>query len=343
MIHQQDYENVKIFAGNSHPELAKKVCTYLGLPLGELYIDYFSNTETRIKLEESVRGKDIYFIQTGCAGKDSNGNQLHVNDHVVETLLFMDTCKRSGCNSITLLMPCYPYARQDKKDSPRASISSSLLARLYEECGLTRIVCVELHAACIQGFFDVCADNLYTTDTIVEKLIQDILIGEDFGDNYKDNVVVISPDEGGFKRAQIVANKLDVPFLAMSKRRDYSQKNKVEESILLGDQSQLQNKTAIVVDDMLDTGGTVIKTVDVLKQFGARDVIVAVTHGILSGPAIDRINGSASLRSVLISDSLPTTEHQQRSNKIHVFSISELLSKVIQRLIKGKSISEIFK
>lgn len=335
-----NYSNVRIFAGNSHPALAKMICDHLDIPLGNLNISYFANTETRINLNESVRGKDIFFIQTGAGPNQNNGDDidLHVNDYVVETMLFMDTCRRSGCSSITLIMPCYAYARQDKKDSARASISSSCLARLYESCGLTRIVCVELHAACIQGFFQVCADNLYTTDLIVKKMTNDIL-----GDNYKQNVVVISPDEGGFKRAQIVANKLNVPFLAMSKRRDYSQENKVEESILLGDQSQLQGKTAIVIDDMLDTGGTVIKTVEVLVKFGARDVIVGVTHGLLSDPAITRINQCEHLTAVIISDSLPTYNHLLASDKIKVFSIAKLISKVINRLVNGLSLSEIFK
>lgn len=328
-------KNIRIFCGNSHPGLAKKVCQHLQIPLGNLEIDYFSNTETRINLKESVRDKDIFFIQTG-----SNNPNRHINDYIVETMLFMDTCRRSGCKSITLLMPCYPYARQDKKDSPRASISASLLARLFEECGLTRIVCVELHAACIQGFFKVCADNLYTIDLIVEKLVNDIFI--EYDGDYKDQIVVVSPDEGGFKRARIVSDKLDVPFLAMSKRRDYSQKNKVEESVLLGDQTLIKGKTAIVVDDMLDTGGTVVKTVNLLEKYGAKDVIVAVTHGILSGPAIDRINNTKALKYVVISDSLPTSKHQQKSNKIREFSISKLLAQVIKRLVKGQSISVIF-
>lgn len=332
-----DYSNVKIFSGNSHPKLAQEICKHLDIPLGNLKITYFSNTESRIILDESIRGKDIFFIQTGSGSMQPNN--LHVNDHIVETLLFMDTCRRSGCNSFTLVMPCYTYARQDKKDSARASISASCLARIYESCGLTRIVCVELHAACIQGFFQVCADNLYTTDLMVEKLRCDVLDKE----NYKNECVVISPDEGGFKRAQVVASKLDVPFLAMSKKRDYSKENKVEESILLGDQSQLQNKTAIVVDDMIDTAGTVLKTAEVLRKFGAKDVVVSVTHGILSGPAIDRINNCEDLKCLVISDSLPTEHLVQQTSKIQVFTISKLISRVIDRLITGQSVSEIFK
>ena len=297
---------VRIFAGNSNPRLAKDICKNLGIPLSDCELTYFANTEVRLRLNESVRDKNIFLIQTG-----SSENGRSVNDHIIETLALMDTCRRSGCKSITLIIPNFPYARQDKKDSPRGAITSRLIANLLEAAGLTRIVCVELHAACIQGFFNVCCDNLYTTDLIKEYFDTNI-----FGNDYKEKFVVISPDEGAMKKTRIFANKVGLPFLTMSKERDYEVANTVSKTILLGNPKLLKDKTAIIIDDMLDTGGTILKAVDVLKQYGAKDVIVAVTHGLLSGPALDRINGCDDLKSVIVSDSISQDTKQSKCLKL---------------------------
>lgn len=327
-----------VFSGNSHRELAIKICERLGTQLGKCDIRYFGNTEARPIIDESVRNKDIYIVQTGSSdyseeSKTKLGVNRNVNDHIQETILLMDACKRSGCGNITLIVPCYPYARQDKKDKPRACISAKVVAKQFETFGLYRIVCVELHNSCIQGYFDVSCDNLYTSDLMVEQLVSQYPV---------DDIVIISPDEGGVKRASIVASKLKRPLLTIRKDRDYNTENKVNSSMLLGDSAEIKGKTAVIVDDMLDTGGTVIKTVNLLREEGAQRVAVIVTHGILSGPAIDRINNEPFLDLVIVSDSLPQNDNIKNCNKLIVFSIDKLLAEVIDRLVKGKSISEIF-
>ena len=257
----------------------------------------------------------------------------NVNDHIQETLLMMDACQRSGCGKITLIIPCYPYARQDKKDKPRACISAKVVAKQFELFKPDRIVSVELHNSCIQGYFDVSVDHLYTSNTIVEELQQSYNVND---------LVIISPDEGGVKRASIVAAKLDRPILTIRKNRDYNTENKVVESTLLGDSDKIKGKIAVIVDDMLDTGGTVIKTVNLLKDEGASSVVVVVTHGILSGPAIDRINKEPSLERVFVSNTLPQTENLKNCDKLKVYEIDSMIAEVIKRLMVGKSISEMF-
>ena len=297
-----------VFGGNSHPELTKGICEHLGIKSGKCDIKYFGNTESRPLVDESVRNKDVYIIQTGSFDRSKEsiqkyGTYRNVNDHIQETILLMDACKRSGCGNITLIIPCYPYARQDKKDKPRACISAKVIAKQFETFGLHRIVCVELHNSCIQGYFDVCCDNLYTSNFMVELLKSNYNVSE---------LVIISPDEGGVKRASIVASKLNRPFLTLRKDRDYNTENKVKGSMLLGDASEIKGKTAVIVDDMLDTGGTAIKTVKLLRKEGAKDVIVIVTHGILSGPALDRINNEESLKSVIVINSITQSKNKKK-------------------------------
>lgn len=329
-----------VFSGNSHPDLAKGICDSLGIELGKCDIRYFSNTETRPLVGESVRGKDVYIIQSGSSdysdeSLDKFGIYRNVNDHIQETILLMDSCKRSGCEKIRLIIPCFPYARQDKKDKPRACISARVVARQFEIFGgeHLRVVCVELHNSCIQGYFDVCCDNLYTSDIMVKILKKHYNSSE---------LVIISPDEGGFKRASIIASKLVCPILTIRKNRNYSTENEINKSVLLGDGSILKGKTAVIVDDMLDTGGTVIKAVNNLKIEGAKAVIVIVTHGILSGKAIDRINKEPMLKSVFVSNSLPQKHNIKKCDKLVVFKIDKMLGDVIRRLVEGESISQMF-
>lgn len=216
-------------------------------------------------------------------------------------------------------MPCYAYARQDKKDKPRAAISAKMVAKQFELFKkFERITCVELHNSCIQGYFDVCCDNLYTSGIMVDVL----------KDNFDVNdLIIISPDEGGAKRAGIVADKLKRPLLTMRKKRDYSTENKIEETKVMGDPDEIQllkGRTAVIVDDMLDTGGTVVETVKVLRREGAQEVAVIVTHGILSGPAIDRINSEPFLTNVFVSNSLPQEKNTIRCSKLKVYTLGKL-------------------
>lgn len=341
--------DIVFISGNSNKPLAQKIADSLFIELSKSQVTYFSNTESRPIIAESVRGKHVFILQTGAHNATSNdGRNLSVNDVIIDTLLIADAVTRSGCKTITLLCPCYPYARQDKKDKARAAISAKCIADLFWAKGIKRIVSTELHNPCIQGFFPKSVDNLYTMDLIVNWLRSN-----EFGGTspsaFRQKYVVVSPDEGGFKRASVFSDKLGLPFLAMSKQRDYSKENTVSKNILLGDATILNEKTAIILDDMLDTAGTAVNTIDILIQNGAKDVIVCVTHGVLSGPAKERIDKCEYLKYVLMSDSINHNDLGVSSNsgpsgpnKYKMFSLADLYAQVMLRLIEGRSISEIF-
>lgn len=346
--HQQQQSSYLVFGGTSHPELTQGICEKLGVTVGKCEFRYFANSEQKPIIDETVRGKDIFIVQTGSCdpsyvqyNKDGSSTTMSksVGDHVTETLLLMDACTRSGCKSISLIIPCYPYARQDKKDKPRAPISAKLVAKQFEIFKkFERITCVELHNPCIQGYFDVSCDNLYTSELMVSTL-------KTIYEESLRNMVIISPDEGGAKRAGVVADKLRLPLLTMRKKRDYSTENKIEETKVMGEPDELlllKNRVAIIVDDMLDTGGTIIESVNVLRKAGAKSVIVIVTHGILSGKAIERINNEPYLERVIVSNSLPQTKHRKECPKLYVYKLDDLLSNVIERLVNGRSVSELF-
>lgn len=325
-----------IINGKSHPELALLISKKSNIPLINYESKDFANTEVQININESIRGKDIYIVQTGS----SNIIKFHksVNDHIIELCLLIDTCKRADAKSITLIVPCYPYARQDKKDGPRGCISASVIAKMLETMGINRIISVDLHCAQIQGFFRKPCDNLYCIKYLSEHLKTNYFNFDD----YKNKFVIISPDEGAFKRAQDYALIFNLPHMILSKERDYSTVNKVNKVVLIGHKKYLEGRTAIIVDDMCDTAGTVIKSTELLIEKGAKDVIVAVTHGILSNPAIDRINNCKHIKSFICSDSIPQGENMKRCKKLDVFTISDLLADVVKRLRDGKSVSEVF-
>lgn len=333
------FQTVRIISGTSNRELAEKIAAELNIPLTKCDITTFSNSETRIQLRESVRGQHVYIVQTGGFNEKKS-----INDYLMETMLIMDSVRGAGAKDITLLCPCYPYARQDKKDSPRAPISSRVVANMLEGAGMNRLVCVDLHAASIQGLFYGPCDNLYCINPIQDYLNQNVFIDEngDLDQNYTKRFVAISPDEGAVKRVRIYSNRMSLKFMVMSKDRDYKQENVVEETVLLGNPKWLKDRTAIIFDDMIDTGGTMIKSVDYLVEKGAKDAIVVVSHGILSGPALDRINSCESIRMVLVSDSLPQTENMKKCPKIRLFTVSGMYADVVRRLATGKSISELF-
>jgi ribose-phosphate pyrophosphokinase len=341
-----------IFAGSSNKSLALDICNELGIQLGDCNIEYFANTEARPVIANSVRGKHVFIVQSGNSVKRDNSPDLSINDILMEMLLMVDACKRSGSRNVTLLMPTYPYSRQDKKDSPRAAISARLVANMIMSTdAVKRIVCTELHNPCIQGFFNISVDNLYTIDLIVEFLRNSIFPQEvrDFisahpsdSYDYPKQFVVVAPDEGGFKRASIFADKLELPFLGMSKNRDVVKKNTVKNITILGDPNLLRERTVLILDDMIDTCGTCLKTVDALSNHGIKDVILCATHGVLSDPAIDRINRCDLIKYVIVSDSLDQSKNSVLCDKIRTFTISKMYAEVVRRLIEGRSISEIF-
>ena len=327
--------NTFIIPTSSHIELAKQISEQSSTPLLDVSISHFANTEIRTSIKESVRGKHIYILSS------PNYDGVHsINDHIIETYLLIKTCKRSDASSITLLCPCYPYARQDKKDDSRVCISAKDIADLFVLGGINRIVCFDLHSHQIQGFFNIPCDNFYCINLIHDYLIQNYNIN---CNEYNDKFVIVAPDEGALKRVQQYANRFRMRFMVVSKERDYNKINTVEKAVVIGDKKYLQDRTAIIIDDMADTCGTVIKVGNVLIEKGAKDIVVIVTHGILSDPAIDRINNTDYIKEFIVSDSLPQKQNIARCPKLKVFSIANLMSEAINRLNSGGSLSEIFK
>lgn len=330
-----------IIAGSSHPVLAEAVAKKLRLPLLKSEMQYFSNSELRPVIGESVRGKDVFIIQTGgFSARPSGlgaGDWRSVNDYLVETYLLMRTLRRSDARHITLILPFFPYARQDKKDNPRGAISARDVADLLQLGGVHRVVSFDLHAPQIQGFFDVPCDNLYTA-----HLIKEYLDAHVFTRGFKDKFALVAPDEGALKRMREYAGMFGLPLLVLSKERDYRKKNEVERAVLIGDAAALKGRTAIIIDDMIDTFGTISTASGILKQAGAKSLIVAATHGILSGPALERIQKDAFVGMVLVSDSIPQDKHQAASGKIAVFSLAPMIAEVVKRLSEGASLSAMF-
>lgn len=325
-------KDIKLISGNSHPVLAAKVAKYLKIPLTPVTIDSFSNTECRVEIHENIRAEDVFIIQTGTATETHS-----INDIIMETMLLIDTCKRSHANTITLITPNYPYARADKKDRPRVPISAKIVADMFEMAGVTRLVAFDLHAAQIQGYYSIPVDNIFCINIFIEYFKETY-----FKDLTKDEInakyVLVSPDNGGVRRVMAYASKMEMPVAIMHKQRDYTSKSVVERTILIAEDGAIEGKTCIVLDDMADTFGTMVKSTTTLMEFGAKDVIVAVTHGILSNPAIERLNRANHIKECVVSDTVPA----KSSPKLRVISTAPLLAEVINRICHKGSISELF-
>lgn len=323
-----------IISGSSSIDLAKNVAEKLGTNLHRGEMQYFANGEIRPILHESVRHKDVYVIQSGNDGNDKGRT---ANDLVMETLLLIKTLRRSDAGRINLVLPFFPYSRQDKKDNSRGAISARDVADLYEHAGAHRVITFDLHAAQIQGFFNIPCDNLYTA-----HLIKEYFDTHHFKDGYEDRFALIAPDEGALKRMREYAGMFGLPLFVLSKERDYRKKNEVERVALIGDSAGLQGRTAIVVDDMIDTFGTINSAIEILEKHGATGVIVAATHGILSHPALDRINKNSFVKEVIVSDSIPQNFHSEQCSKLRVFSLVDMVTKAITHLEEGRSLSTLF-
>ena len=327
-----------ILSTKSHIDLAIELSSKTNIPFIDTNIDYFSNTEIRTTITQSIRGKHIYIVSS----PNNNLNSKSINDHIMETYLLIRTCKRSDALNITLICPSFPYARQDKKNLSRMCISAKDIADLFTMAGINRIICFDLHSHQIQGFFNIPCDNFYCIDIIHNYLIKHHNINHSFTKTLDSDFVIIAPDEGALKRVQEYANKFKMPFMVVSKERDYSELNKVDKAVLIGDKKYLVNRTAIIIDDMADTCGTIQTVGDLLMSKGAKDILVIVTHGILSGPAIERINETDYIKEVIVSDSLPQLEKQKKCSKLKTFSIVPLLTTIITKLMTGESLSDVF-
>ncbi len=306
-----------VFTGNSNPVLSKKICKYLGVQLGGAKVKTFSDGEIQIEIEETVRGKDIFIVQSTCPP---------VNDNLVELLLMIDAFKRSAASRITAVMPYYGYSRQDKKVVPRVPISARLIADLLTVAGTNRLITMDLHAGQIQGFFDIPVDNLFAAPVIIEYIKS----------KFSNNLVIVSPDAGGVERARAYAKRLNADLAIIDKRRDAP--NRVIAMSVIGD---VTDKVAIILDDMVDTAGTLIEAAYAIIEHGAKEVHACCAHPVFSGPAIDRIKNSV-LKSIVVSDTIPLNSKAETCDKISILSISELVGESIIRCHNGDSVSNLF-
>jgi ribose-phosphate pyrophosphokinase len=312
------YDKIRVFTGNSNPALAQKICEGLGVPLGNARVKTFSDGEVMVEIGENVRGRDVYVVQSTCAP---------TNNNLMELLVMTDALKRASAATITAVIPYYGYARQDRKAAPRTPISAKLVADLVTTAGVDRVVTIDLHAAQIQGFFNIPVDNLYAAPVILNHL-KERFAGQD--------LVMVTPDAGGTERARAFAKRLECPMALIDKRR--TSPNVAEVMHLIGDVS---GKIAIILDDMIDTAGTLTQAAGALKQNGAAAIYAAATHGVLSGPAIDRINGSV-IEEVLLTDTIPLGDQAERTSKIKVVSVAGLLAEAIRRIHDDESVSSLF-
>jgi ribose-phosphate pyrophosphokinase len=311
-------DKIRVFSGNSNPNVAQKICDSLGVPLGAARVRRFSDGEVMVEIGENVRGRDVYVIQSTCAP---------TNDNLMELLVMTDALKRASAATITAVMPYYGYARQDRKAAPRTPITAKLVADLITTSGIDRVVTVDLHAGQIQGFFNIPVDNLYAAPVILDYL-KNRFAG--------DQVVMVSPDAGGTERARAFAKRLQCTLAVIDKRR--TGPNVAEVMHLIGD---VRDKVAIILDDMVDTAGTLTQAAKALKANGARAIYACATHGVLSGPAIDRINDS-DIEEIVLTDTIPLDDKMQSTSKIRVLSVSELLAEAIRRIHEDESVSSLF-
>ncbi len=306
-----------IFSGNSNPVLAKKICDYLNLPMGNAKVKTFSDGEIQIEIDENVRSKDIFLIQSTCEP---------VNNNLVELLLMLDAFKRSSASRITAVIPYYGYARQDKKVAPRVPISAKLVADMLEVAGANRMITMDLHAGQIQGFFNIPVDNLFAAPVILEYI----------KGHFDNQLVIVSPDAGGVERARAFAKRLHADLAIVDKRRDAP--NQARAMTVIGD---VAGKIAIILDDMVDTAGTLIEAASAIIKNGAKEVHACCAHAVLSGPSMERITDSK-LKSLMVTDTIPLSEKVKVCDKIKVLTISELMGEAIIRSYKGDSVTSLF-
>jgi ribose-phosphate pyrophosphokinase len=307
-----------LFSGNAHPELAAEIAGVLDTPLGEARVTRFSDAETFIEIRENVRGLDTYIVQPTCSP---------VNDNLMELLIMCDALRRASAASITAVIPYYGYARQDRKVAPRTPITSKLVADLLVAAGISRVVCIDLHAGQIQGFFNIPFDHLHALP---------VFLGDYLKVKFDKEAVFISPDAGGVERTRAYSKRLDASLAIVDKRRERA--NVSEVMHLIGD---VKGRDCIIVDDMIDTAGTLCNAARAVMDNGARSVVACATHGVLSGPAVQRIEDSP-LSEVVVSNSVPLSDRAKASKKIKTVSLARLLGEAIRRIHNSDSVSSLF-
>ena len=312
----EDGKKLKIFTGNANPALAKEICDYLGLPLGEAFVGRFNNGEVQIMIDESVRGKDVFIIQP---------TSYPVNDNLMELMVMADALKRASARHITAVVPYYGYARQDRKTRGREPITAKLVANLMQTSGITRLVTIDLHAGQIQGFFDVPVDHLYGASILAKYINEKNL----------EDVIVVSPDLGGVTRARDLADRIGAPIAIIEKKRPEPGVAKVMN--LIGD---VKGKNCIIVDDIVDTAGSLVEGAKALEEFGAKSVTAAVTHAVLTDPASERIANS-NIKELIVTNTIPLPENCKLDN-VTQLSVAPLLGEAIMRIFHEVSVSNLF-
>jgi len=311
------FNKLRVFTGNSNLSLAQMICEHLGIPLGKAQVKRFSDGEINVEIDESVRGMDVFVVQSTCPP---------VNDHLMELLILMDALKRASAERINAVIPYYGYARQDKKILPRAPISAKLVADLITAAGASRILTVELHASQIQGFFNIPVDHLYASSILAEYV----------KDQFQGDIVIVSPDAGGVERARAFAKRLNAGLAIIDKRREMP--NIAEAMHIIG---EIRGKDAILLDDMVDTAGTLTSAALALKEEGAKNVYAYCTHPVLSGRAIGRLMESP-LKEAIITDTIPLKGESISCKKLKVLTVAPLLAEAIKRIHQDESVSSLF-
>ncbi len=309
---------LKIFSGSSNRALAEEVARNLGVTVGDATLSTFSDGEIMIRINENVRGSDVFVLQSTC---------LPVNDHIIELLLMVDALKRASAGRITAVIPYYGYARQDRKVQPRVPISAKMVADLITAVGTSRVLTVDLHAGQIQGFFNIPVDNLYAASVLLDYMRRKF---------DKDNLVIVSPDAGGVERARAFAKRLDCSIAIVDKRREKA--NECEIMHVIGD---VKGMDTLLLDDMVDTAGTMAQAATALMKEGARKVSAACTHAVLSGPAVDRINASP-IEELIVTNTIPLNSKTKTCAKLKVLSIADLLGEAIKRIHEETTLSTLF-
>ncbi len=308
---------LRVFTGSAHPALGESIARFLGVPLGRAHLARFSDGEVWFQIQDNVRGADVFVVQpTGPP----------VNENLMELLVMIDAFKRSSATRITAVLPYYGYARQDRKDKPRVPISAKLVADLLSTAGTSRVLTMDLHASQIQGFFDVPVDHLFAAPVIMDHVAKQKL----------PKLTVVSPDAGGVERARAYAKRLEATLAIVDKRRESP--NVAEVHNVVGD---VEGRTTLIVDDMIDTGGTLAKVAFALKEAGAREILASSSHAVLSGEAVRKIEESP-LSQLIVTDSIPLAEEKRRCPKIVVLSIAELMAKAIRNIHEEASVTSLF-
>ncbi len=310
-------KKLKLFSGNSNPSLAKEICDSLGLSLGESTVSTFSDGEIYVKIEENVRGNDVFVIQSASTP---------VNTHIMELLILIDALKRASAREITAVIPYFGYARQDRKDQPRVPITAKLVADLIGTVGAHRVLTIDLHTGQIQGFFNIPVDHLYASPVLLPY----------FKKKKFDDLVIVSPDAGGVERARAFAKKMNVGLAIIDKRREGPNRTKIMNII-----GEVENRDILILDDMIDTAGTIAQAAAAIKAKGANRILACCTHPVLSGPAIDRLN-DAPIDEIVVTNTVPLNGKEAACKKITVLSVASLLGEAIKRINEESSVSSLF-